>query len=209
MEHKKFFIIWISLLAFIILALVIVNTPKKGMYATDKEKWIKTTGAEKEIDVEQITEGTGFVDAMGQQLRAGAIETVFDYEGYYKGNHFKREYKDENGDIKIRINPNMNPNDGIIEGFIIEKLEDDKPVAYIFLDEDWKNNMQLTNIFWGKGYEYEKTFTFTLISNGVYMNKIDDDASRFSDNYRMHAGGIIVGDITRYDDVNKTVIRLI
>lgn len=208
MGYKKFFIIWISLIVVIALALVIINIPKKGVYTKDAEKWIETKGTEKKIIVEEITEGTGFVDDMGQQLRVGTIETVFDYEGFYKGNHFKREYV-ENNRIIMRINPSMNPNDGIIEGFIVEKIEDDKPVVYIFVDEDWKKNMPLTNIFWGRNFEFEKAFTFTQVSNGIYMNKIEDDISRFSEDYKVHAGGIVVGDITREDDVNKTLIRLI
>ena len=207
MKSKKFFIVWVSSLVIILLILMIINIPKKEV--SDAKTWIKTKGTEKEIDIEKATQGSGFIDSIGQQLRTETIETVFDYEGYYKGNFFRREYTDENKNMKMRISPDMIPNDGIIEAYIIEKIEDNKPIAYIFLDEDWKNNLAITNIFWGRNFEYEKPFVFTKISEGVYMTKIDDDASRFSENYKLHYGGIIIGDLTREDDKDKTLIKFI
>ena len=207
MKSKKFFIVWVSSLVIILLILIIINIPKKEV--SDAKTWIKTKGTEKEIDIEKATQGSGFIDSIGQQLRTETIETVFDYEGYYKGNFFRREYTDENKNMKMRISTDMIPNDGIIEAYIIEKIEDNKPIAYIFLDEDWKNNLAITNIFWGRNFEYEKPFVFTKISEGVYMTKIDDDASRFSENYKLHYGGIIIGDLTREDDKDKTLIKFI
>lgn len=197
MKNKKLFIIWISLLIIIILALIIINLPKEEVYSDDPKTWIITEGVEKEIDVEKITEGAGFIDDLGQQLRTDTIETVFDYEGFYKGNHFKREYIDENQKVRMRINPNINPNDGVIEGFIIEKVENNKPMVYIFVDEDWKQSLEFTNILWGRTFQNTRAFNFNQLSKGIYMDEIEDDSTRIEENYNLRFGGIIVGDLNQ------------
>lgn len=179
------------------------------IYSDDPKTWVEEKDGVKKINIDKVTRGEGYVDFNGLQLRHEEIETVFDYEGFYKGDYFRREYVDENGKILMKVTPDIKPNDGIIEGFMIEKFENNELVVYIFLDEDWKRNIGNTNIFWGKSYEFDKEFSFNLISEGIYMDKIIDVKERFSDDLRMHFGAVIVGDLARDDDVNATLIRLV
>ena len=182
--------------------------PRYVTYSDEPKDWVEKVGVVSEVNVEEITKGSGFVDSAGVQMR-GTIETVFDYEGFYKGNYFRREFADENGRVLMRIAENMNPNDGVIEGFIVERMENDSLVAYIFLDGDWKQKVGKTNIFWGALYEREKAFEFKELPNGVYFDKIVDDKSRFDNNFAIHSGGVIVGDFTRENTKNATAIRLV
>ena len=205
MKSKKFFVVWVSLLVIILLALVIINIPKKDSYSEEPKLWIETKGSEKEINVEKATDGQSHFDRdMGQQYETETIGTAFDLEGWYKGNYFKREYMEDNR-VTIRISNEMQPNDGVIEGFVMEKIENNIPYLYIFLDEDWKNNVENTNIYWGRSYQNKKIFDFSSqISAGIYMNKVKDDENRFQNNYGLHIGGVYAGDLR--DDDKSTII---
>lgn len=204
MERKRFFMIWISLLVIVILVLIIINIPKKENIDNPKT-WVKTKGFEKEIDVEKATQGQSYFNRdAGQQYKTETIGTAFDLEGWYKGNYFKREYI-ENNRIIMRINNEMKPNDGIIEGFVMEKIENNVPYIYVFLDEDWKNNVENTYVYWGEFYENKKEFDFSSpLSSGIYMNMVKDDETRFQNDYGLHLGGVYVGDL-REDD-RSTII---
>jgi hypothetical protein len=109
----------------------------------------------------------------------------------------------------MRITNDLNPNDGIIDGFMTEKKEGGKWIVDIFVDRDWKNQIGETNIFWGTLYGQEKRFVFTEISNGIYHDQIIDDKDRFSENVRIRRFGIVVGDLTRTDTSKKTLMKLI
>ena len=74
------------------------------------------------------------------------------------------------------------------------------PFTYIFLDEDWKNTVNPVNIVWGETYQNEKPFEFKEIKPGIYMDKIQDDISRFTDNFNgMSFGGVVVGNVDKED----------
>lgn len=213
MEKKWWGLILViaSIIGAILLFLVVFFSKEiEPYYSDDPRTWVEDKiGGAKEINVDKVTKGEGFVDFNGVQLRHEEIATVFDYEGFYKGEFFRRDYKDDDGNVLMSISPNIKPNDNTIEGFMVEKFENNDLVVYIFLDEDWKRGVGKTNIFWGKDYEFDKEFSFNLVSEGVYMDKIIDAKERFSDDLRMHFGGIIVGDLTRDNDVNATLIRVV
>jgi len=205
----------INVVILVIILIAILGTiylvyTQRPYYTNNPKDWIERDGNSFEINVDKVTGGTGFSDEIGIQLRQPGISTVFDFEAYYKGNYFKKEYVNE-GLVLMRVGENMNPNDGIIEGFMVETIENGDPLVYIFLvlDEDWKSSLEQTNIFWGLDYANEKTFSFNEIRSGIYMDVISDDPSRFSDNYKIHQWGIIVGDLTRDDSEDKTLIKLI
>ena len=160
------------------------------------------------LNIDVITNGTGFIDLIGQQIRTEDVSTVFTLEGYYIGNYLKDEFIDENGKTLMRIGSSMDPEDGVIEGFMIEKIENDKPLVYIFLDEDWKKQVKDTKILWGNSWAFNKSFEFKSIEKGIYLEVIEDDRSRFSKDYGMSFYGVIVGDITQEDTENKTLIML-
>ena len=222
---RKFRLVLIILVVVLGSIALIINWPEmpekekplppepKPTYSDDPATWIEEKGAIREISVDKITKGASYHSSLGQQYDDGTISTAFDYEGFYKGSYFRREYKDEDGNLLMRITPEMSPTNGIIEGFIVEKIEDNKPIAYIFLDEDWKQKVGTTYIFWGATFQNERIYDFKEVSKGVYMEQIEDDSSRFTRNYKLNHGGIIVGDITpekkAIEDPNVTAIKFI
>lgn len=187
-------LLFIAIVIFSIVQLVI-KKPRIEYYNDDPKTWVDDKpGNIKEISVDKVTKGESYVDAGGdQQYITAEIGTVFDLDGWYKGEYFKDYYEDENRNILIKIGQDVIPGDGIMEGFIIEKFENKEPFAYIFLDEDWKNKLPLTKIYWGKSFQNQKEFSFTEVSEGVYMDKIKDDPARFEGHYSLHHGGIMVG----------------
>ena len=192
-----------------ILLLVIISTvylftrPEEEIYySEDPITWIQDeSGGVKQINVDSITKGDGW-DADDQLfLTINGSETIFPYEGYYKGKYFDREYI-EYGEVKMRVASDFKPNDGIIEGYVVERYYNDTFDIFIFLDEDWKNLVYPTNIVWGKDYSKTKPFIFNEVSDGVYMDRIIDDAERFEFNYLQSNTGIIVGDVTQEKVLN-------
>lgn len=176
-------------------------------YSDNPADWVK----QGIIDVEQATKGTSYINEIGQQYSDSETRTVFETEGYYKGNYFNTEYIDEsNGKTKMRITTAMKPNDGIVDGFMTERKDKKigKWVVDIFVDEDWKKQVGQTNIYWGKFYMQNKQFVFNEISPGIYHDQIIDDSNRLLENARMRMFGIIVGDATKEDDAGKTVMKL-
>ena len=196
------------LLAFLIIAaLVIIYAlyPKQDTFSDNPQDWINDKGkGVKEIDVEEATVGAGYIDKNSLQYETFDIGTAFTFEGWYKGNYFETEYVDENGATKMRISQDMKPFDGIPEGFIIEKIEENKPIAYIFLDNDWRNKIKESIIYWGKGYQNEQPFDFSQQADkGIYVNMIEDDPNRFQNNYNLKDGGIWVGHL---DDTKTSTL---
>ncbi len=196
MVNKKAVSIVLILIILIILVIVLVNLPQKITYSKNPQDWVETKISTKTIDVEQVTEGKGYFNTNNQQYKFLSINTAFGYDGIYKGLLFKNQYIDFSNKLLIEITPNLKPNDGVLQGIIVEKFEDGKPVAYIFLDEDWKKQFgDSINIAWGSDYQNFKKFEFNQIATGIYMDKVDDDINRFSEDFNIHEGGIMVGDI--------------
>ncbi|NQU99348.1 MAG: hypothetical protein HQ538_01300 [Parcubacteria group bacterium] len=201
----------IALVILIIVSIIILLKPSlqsediKVEYSDDPRTWVddKPRGI-KEVSVDKVTKGEAYIDSNGQQYDTEKIGTVFSYEGWYEGNWFKREYIEKNK-VVMRINPEMKSNDRIIEGFIVEKIENNIPYTYIFLDEDWKNLVNNTRIYWGRSYQLEQDFDFTNeISDGIYMDKIQDQIERFDNNFNLNYGGIWVGDLK--EETGSTII---
>ena len=193
----------------IVLILVVISTvylfkrPEEEIYySEDPATWIQEkSGGVKKVNVDSITKGDGW-DADDQLfLIINGSETVFPYEGYYKGQYFDREHI-ENREVKMRVASDFKPNDGIIEGYIVERKVNESLEVFIFLDEDWKNLVYPTNIIWGEGYSKTKPFIFNEVSDGVYMDRIIDDSERFEFNYLQSNTGIIVGDVTQEKVLN-------
>ena len=204
MIRKAIFIGWIVLVVLIIGAVVYINLPRTPgvQYSTNPETWVTedpATGV-KEVDFDKVTEGKSYFNDINQQYRDGEIFTVFGYDGIYQGNFFETTYFDEEGNIKMQITGDLIPNDGVLQGILVEKIEEGIPFTYIFLDEDWKNTVNPVNIVWGETYQNEKPFEFKEIKPGIYMDKIQDDISRFTDNFNgMSFGGVVVGNVDKED----------
>ncbi|MBI2138817.1 hypothetical protein HYU13_04460 [Candidatus Woesearchaeota archaeon] len=183
--------------------------PREPYYSDDPKDWIENKeGNVKEINIKEATSGKGYIDFNGLQYETEAFGTVFSYDGWYQGNYFRDQYTDPAEErVLMRIGPSMKPHDGVIEGFIIEKVKDGKPLLFIFLDNDWRNNVQNTTIFWGKAYQNDKLFNFSFeVSKGVYLDWVEDDAERFENNYNIHNGGVWVGELK--ENRKSTIIGL-
>jgi hypothetical protein len=202
--NKKVVIIGVILLLIILIGIyLLAQAPTKG-YSDNPSDWMEKG----EINIDLATQGKGHIDEIGQQYRDGDISTVFEIESYYKGNQFFEEAV-KDGKVKMRITNDMTPNDGIIEGFMTEKYADGKWIVDIFVDSDWKEQVGLSNIYWGVMYAQEKKFVFTEISRGIYHDQIIDDSDRLFEDARIRTFGVIVGDLTKGDTSGKTLMKLI
>ena len=99
----------------------------------------------------------------------------------------------------IFMGPNLDPTDGEIEGYIFHDfLPNDTILTYIYVDQDWKENIENTHIIWGESanwdnYTHKKKFNFQKIADGIYRDVFVDDRDRFSDDYMTGHGGVKVG----------------
>lgn len=217
---KKWAIVAIAILFAIFLLGTIINISKKISptpvlpeeisYSDEPINWIDDIGRTKEVRIDEITKGKGYIEGGTQQYidEEEDLWTAFKLDGIYQGNIFALKYQDENNKTKMRINKEMNPNDKIIEGFVVANIEnvDEKLIwVYIFVDEDWKQQLEFTNIFFGAAYQYWKEFQFTEVSKGIYMDKVMDDPTRYIGSYGMSAGGIITGNVLPEDIINQNI----
>ena len=201
----KALVIIIIVIALLLAIVYLFAEKPQTQYSDNPADWVK----QGKIDVEQATKGTGYINEIGQQYRDLETSTVFETEGYYKGNQFFDEATVD-GKTKMRITTDMKPNDGVIEGFMTERKDEktDKWIVDIFVDEDWKKQVGQTNIYWGIMYVQEKQFVYNEISPGIYYDQIIDDSDRLLENARIRTYGIIVGDITKENTKGKTLMRL-
>ncbi|TKJ17378.1 hypothetical protein CEE44_02485 [Candidatus Woesearchaeota archaeon B3_Woes] len=216
MVNKKRGIVLILVIFVIIIVALLITLPKKIVYSKDPQDWIEEEGITNIIDVKHATEGNGYFNTNNQQYKYLQVNTAFGYDGFYKGAFFKNKYIDSSNQLHIEITPNLNPNDGILQGIIVEKFENGKPISYIFLDEDWRKQFNDNiNIVWGQTYQNFKKFEFNQISTGVYMDKVEDDSDRFFEDFNIHVGGVLVGDlkvfgenISQIEEENVTLIAI-
>tara|TARA_Y100000310_G_C20679711_1_gene815174 strand:+ start:1116 stop:1736 length:621 start_codon:yes stop_codon:yes gene_type:complete len=204
---NKKWIMWSGVvLVVLVTAGIIFLKPVSREYSPDPATWIESNGGVSSIDVSRATRGKGYLDTNGLQYETDEIGTVFTLEGWYGGEYFKNEYVDENGRVLMRITEHMKPGDGIPEGFILEKIENNKPTIHIFLDNDWRKKIAKTAIYWGVAYENEEPFDFSEDIRGIYHNTVEDDAERFQNNFNLHSGGVWVGNLK--EDETSTIISL-
>ncbi len=177
--------------------------PQGNSYFTiEPGPWIEDVGDGYRINVKKATRDLGLHDGKKQDLiYEGEIISVFT-AGYYKGQHFERAYLDPSynstgnisGSVRMHISPDMVPGDGIMSAFALVKEEGEKLVAYIFVDEDWRQQMAYTNIVYAADFTEgvkQEQFEYNVEKDGVYVDRIVD-VSWLKDS---RTGGILVGDI--------------
>jgi len=179
----------------------------RNPYSDEPSDWIiDKGGGVKEIDVEEVTGGKGrFLQVEEEYIDAEKnIHAAFELSGFYNGVYFLSHYPKTNPEIKI--SQTMKPYDGIIEGFMIEYIEDGVPYVRIFLDADWERRLdETTNIMWGNESQNIRKFKFKEISKGVYSDIIEDDIERFLYVYdgsvfnSATRGAILVGNMDQSD----------
>ncbi|MFH0875481.1 MAG: hypothetical protein V1859_06070 [archaeon] len=187
------------------------------------------------INVKKATKAQGYYDGKKEELYFNENVVPFFPGGYYKGIPFEKSYIDPTLFInmtelyipgnteeelikkyaKISIGNEMDPYDGIINGFILGKIENETVVYYIFVDEDWKNNMTFTNILWSSNLKNAdatsiRQFDFSNGQDGIYYDKIDNFGNWF---FGKRKGGIFVGEITldtlKITDPNELNVTII
>lgn len=195
---KKLYIIFILIALVAVTIVYLVSIPPAVVYSDDPATWIEAKPDGKNmVSVDKVTQGEGeFEDSKTVLEDVIAIN----YDGLYDGEYFRgTRYFDDDGNVLLRITDEMVPNDGILDGIILEREEGESLKAFIFVDEDWKTEFGNLNIAWGRSYEHFKEYQFNEVSPGVYMDSIDDDKNRFEYDYRISYGGIAVGDFTQED----------
>lgn len=220
-QIKYFIVIYrkhlLGVLAIVIIGILLFNMFKPEQlrldenfdYSVEPESWIREEDDITIVDVAQATSGSG-QHVFSQQRYIdtdGSIVTLF-YEGNYLGKAFKRVYYDEDDEAKMRIYPEMNPNDGVIDSFVLFKKEDGNFVFYLFVDEDWRElSNDNINVIWGSDIQdtdnlhYEQ-FDFSKHDDGIYYMKITDDIDWFM-NQNPVTGRLFFGQITLQDVRNK------
>ncbi len=224
----------ILVFAFLIIRDNVHKIPEKKLYFTPEPvTWIEEndlTNNEDDnmINVMKATEGKSEFSANRLSYFDKGTQTAFFYHGYYKGNYFDAVYLDpefynldsrvlRNEEIenltqkykKIEVSQYLDPTDGIMQVFILAKKDPSGYVFYLFVDQDWKNGLGITNIIYGNDFNdkttlIEKLFDFQEIKPGIYMDKIDDHNSWYDEN--PINGGIMLGEI-RISDLSKTEVN--
>ena len=199
MKVKLIFISLILFLIFLIALLIYLAWPKVTITFSNKTiDWIEKKPKNiYYVNYTKVTGARGEFNINNQQMRIGTIFTAFGYFGFWKGNAFKNKYEDpKTGKTLIEITPNLIPGDGILQGTIVEKLENQTLVAYIFLEEDWKKVLgENLNIAWGKDFQNFKKFEWKELHKGIYYDAVPEDMNRFLHDFEISYGGIIVGDL--------------
>jgi len=173
----------------------------------DPKNWIREQNTQVVLSVFKITKGKGRLTPQGQEYNSHEYDTVFTLDSWYEGEYFQDEYIKE-GVTKMRVTPRFNPNDGIPEIYAIERYENERLEVYFFVDEDWKHKKSFTNILYGLNYQYDKEFKYNSLGHGIYYDMIIDDKARIHEN-GVKSAGPIIGDITKEDPWNKTIVQLI
>ncbi|MCK5283544.1 MAG: hypothetical protein KAK00_09140 [Nanoarchaeota archaeon] len=198
------------------------QTKEKLFFSEKAENWIydnpSTLEEDIKIDVFMATEGKTKLEKSQQNYFIDGDLTSFFYSGMYKGMPFKSEYLPENfynltrglsltekrkkaDELTLmQITNEFNSDDGIINGFILGKKENNKLVFYIFIDEDWKSELEFTNIIWGDNFRNiealnERQFDFSKSEQGVYIDKLETDVDWYKND--VISGGIVVGEINK------------
>lgn len=193
----------VALILLIIAGIFFFRGKGEAVYSDNPETWFEGKGSGRQyINVDKVTKGTGWDEEDQIYAIFDGVKTVFPYEGFYQGEYFEKQMIENNRDIKMKISSTLDNNDGIIEGYIVERKVNESLEVFIFLDQDWKNLIPQTNIIWGEGYSKTKPFIFNEVSDGVYMDRIIDDSERFDFNYLQSNTGIIVGDVTQEKVLN-------
>ncbi|MBU0756457.1 MAG: hypothetical protein KKF44_00190 [Nanoarchaeota archaeon] len=245
-SKKQIIYISLASAAFIIvvLAVVIINQktsdPGYTYFTKEPEQWIENNDYSDDtsdvfINIKKATRDLSRFNGLKQDIYYfGKLVTFFSH-GYYDGIQFEGIYVDPSviekiddptieemqkllkESIKIQITNNLDPNNGVIEGMILGKIENDDFVFYLFVDEDWKEQLEYTNILWGKKLDDENTlnirpFDFSNEFEGIFIDKIDYDVDWFKTNSN---GGIFLGEINmdtlkinEQKDLNSTFIYI-
>lgn len=126
-KKKNVFVVFSLLLIILIFVFIGDNdTPNKVVLSNDYA--IQFDDDTFIIPIERLTDDKAYTDPTEDvQYREGGIETSFPLLGIYKGEIFTKAYygRQKDGAMKllVSIGHGMNPNDGVIEGYMVETFE--------------------------------------------------------------------------------------
>jgi len=224
MEKKKIIIASSIILVLAIVLIIKINMPveypDKPMYFTpEPETWIEEQILTEEnndakINVMKATKGDSVFEGNRQIYHLEYSDEAFFSYGSYNGLPFTSYYEKDNIKL-IEISPSLDPDDGIIQIFILAKNDVSGFIFYIFVDDDWKNQLEHTNIIYGRDFSIpitltSKPYNFEEIKPGIYMDSITDYNNWYDED--PVTGGILVGEINTEDldknQINSTYIML-
>lgn len=204
-KKKIVFVVFVSLLLFFLIFAFIGDNDASNKVVLSNDRAIQYDDDTFIIPIERLTDDKAYTDPTEDvQYREDGVKTSFPIMGIYKGVRFSKAHyewhEDGTYDLLMEIGHEMDPKDGVIQGYMVETFENKTPYVYVYLDEDWKKQVKDTNIIWGLNYDIIQKFKWTKVGDGIYMNKIKDDINRFNiSNINSRKNGIIVGDLTLAD----------
>jgi hypothetical protein len=203
-KYLKYSLVGFFALAIILAIFVAVEKrpkPQKNDYFTvEPEPWIEDTPFDNDtnnmrISVSRATRQNSIYELNKQEYFDDKLMTFFS-DGIYRGKTLALAYLEK--DIGIDAGPEMDPDDGVMEGFILAKKEDDRFVFYLFVDQDWKDKMGYTKVLWSNDFESgvsERPFNFNKEKSGIYIDKLEGSFDWFQKSPRK--GGIYLGEISK------------
>ncbi len=199
------YVIIVGIIIFLLgwgIRLIITHERNDPSYFSNPKNWIVEEPTYSRVDVPAASGQRATYDNERGIIsyHDGRVFTAFQSYGLYKGIFFGTYAVDE-GVAIVEIGPNMDPTNGIMEIFIMEKFEGETPWIYIFVDQEWVTAMPETQIVWGPNYEQELTARFIPLKDGIFYFKIEDQTDRFippaDGGVWQQKGGVLVGNITR------------
>ena len=190
---------------------------KHDYYTIEPEPWVEDTPFTDEendvkISVSRATRSKSKFDIDKQEIYDKGLKTLFS-NGLYKGMPLGIAKAILNESTELIIGPEMDPDDGVVEAFILGKYEEDEFAFYIFLDEDWKKQIPDTNILYANDLDEStvRKYDFTSYTKGIYIDKVKGDFDWFLSSPRK--GGVFVGEINKetldIEDLRLTNLTII
>ncbi|MCM2325234.1 MAG: hypothetical protein NDI94_02135 [Candidatus Woesearchaeota archaeon] len=201
--------IFILASAILFIALIEKNTRpiKEDYFTAEPEPWVENTPYDNvsnniKINVPRATRQKSIYEINKQEYFDDQTAILFSHV-IYQGESPEQQYM--SGNISIKIGPEMDPDDGIMEGFILAKKEEERFAFYLFVDQDWKDKMRYTNVLWSNNFDSgitDRPFNFDKETNGIYIDKVEGTFDWFQKSPRK--GGIYLGEIskTTYESKN-------
>ncbi|MFC1696728.1 hypothetical protein ACFL1H_00190 [Nanoarchaeota archaeon] len=211
-----------------IIFIIAILLPKGPTYSDDPKDWIDVDGDINKIDIDEVTDGDAYLRNSWIRYKNEDYNDFFFHSGFYLGNVFEyyfcnsTTYKDEIENnpntlssierdniyiknCKMIIRSKLDPNNQVIEGFIAPKIDGETITFYIFTDQQWKDYVGDSYIFWGESYEHNKTYDYNVVSEGIYMDKLEFDFNVFKEYKEL----LLANNNPLLDDLSESILMFI
>jgi hypothetical protein len=107
------------------------------------------------------------------EYEKGPYWLLFVPAGIFNGNIFHTSYVDGNQKLRMQINDTLDPQNGIIEGWMAFNIRNNVMHVNVFLDQDWRDKVGgATTIIWGDDWDNIRDFSWRSVSPGIYTDEI-------------------------------------